>query len=91
MMLAGLIVQVRPFGLEEEVNDMVPVKPFTGATVTVDCATSPARASTLTGLAVTVKSVILTVIVVVRDNDPLDPVTTTEYEPTEPEQESVEV
>jgi len=62
-MLVGLRLQVRPAGETVEVNATVPVKAFTGATVIVDVAVAPARAVTLVGLAVTVKSRMLTVTV----------------------------
>jgi len=56
-------VQVRPVGVTEEVRATVPVNPFTGATVIVEVAATPALAATLVGLAVTLKSVMLTVTV----------------------------
>jgi len=62
-MLVGLRVHVKPAGETVEVRATVPVKPFTGATVIVEVAVAPARALTLAGLAVTVKSVIVKVIV----------------------------
>jgi len=76
-MLVGLRVQVRPAGETVEVNATVPVKALTGATVIVDVAVAPARAVTLVGLAVTVKSRMLTVTVAERLSDPLVPVTVT--------------
>jgi hypothetical protein len=39
-------------GLTVRTNDTVPVKPFTGATVIVEVAETPARVFTLGGLAV---------------------------------------
>ncbi len=61
-MLPGLNAQVRPVAGEMvEDRATVPVKPLTGATVIVDVAVAPARAATLVGLAVTVKSRTLTV------------------------------
>ena len=62
-MLVGDRVQVRPAGETAEVRATVPVKPFTGATVIVEVAATPAFAATVIGLAVTVKSVMLTVTV----------------------------
>jgi len=62
-MLVGVRVQVRPAGETVEVRATVPVNPFTGATVMVDVAAAPARAVTLVGLAVTVKSLMFTVTV----------------------------
>ena len=56
-MLVGLRVQVKPAGDTELVRATVPVKPLTGATVIVDVAAVPALTLTLTGFAVTVKSV----------------------------------
>ena len=76
-MLVGLRVQVRPAGETVEVNATVPVKALTGATVIVDVAVAPARAVTPVGLAVTVKSLMLTVTVAERLSDPLVPVTVT--------------
>jgi len=58
-------VQVRPEGDTVEVRATVPVKPFTGATVMVEVAAVPALTATLVGLAVTVKSVTITVTVAV--------------------------
>jgi len=62
-MLVGDRVQVRPAGETELVRATVPVKPFTGATVTVDVAVAPATTVALVGLAVTVKSLTVTVTV----------------------------
>ncbi len=64
-MLAGVRVHVRPAGETAEVRATVPVKPFTGATVMVEVAATPALTATLVGLAATVKSVMLTVTVAV--------------------------
>lgn len=64
-MLAGVRVQVSPAGLTEDVRATVPVKPCTGATVIVEVAAAPETAATLVGLAVTVKSVTVTVTVAV--------------------------
>jgi len=61
--LVGLKVHVNPAGETTDVSATVPVKPFTGATVIVEVAAAPARAVTLVGLAVTVKSLMLTVTV----------------------------
>ena len=47
-------MHVRPAGETVEVNAIVPVNPFNGATVIVEVAVAPARAVTLVGLAVTV-------------------------------------
>ena len=76
-MLVGLSVQASPAGETVEVNATVPVKPFNGATVMVDVAVAPARALTLVGLAVTVKSLTVTVTVAEWDSAPLVPVTVT--------------
>ncbi len=65
MMLAGVNVQARPAGETDDVSATVPVKPLTGATVIVEVAAAPARTVTLVGLAVTVKSLTLTVTVAV--------------------------
>ncbi len=56
-MLAGVRVQVKPAGDTALVSATVPVKPFTGATVIVEVAATPALTVTLVGDAVTVKSV----------------------------------
>ena len=50
----GLKEQVNPAGETVEDNATVPVKLFTGATLTVDVPVAPASAETLVGLAVTV-------------------------------------
>jgi len=70
-------VQVRPAGETAEVRATVPVNPFTGATVIVEVALAPTTAVTLVGLAVTVKSVTVTMIVAVWVIFPLVPVTIT--------------
>jgi len=64
-MLPGFRAQVRPAGETTEDRATVPVNAFTGATVIVDVAVAPARALTVVGLAVTVKS--LTLIVTVAE------------------------
>jgi hypothetical protein len=70
----------------------VPVKPFTGATVIVEVAAVPAVVVTEVGLAVTVKSVTVTVTVAVWDIEPLVPVTVTvKVTAVVDEQERVEV
>ena len=56
---------MRPVGETVDVRAAVPVKPFTGATVIVEVATVPAVVVTEVGLAVTVKSVTVTVTVAV--------------------------
>ena len=56
-MLLGVRVQVNPAGETELVSATVPVKPLTGATVTVEVAAVPAVVVTEDGLAATVKSV----------------------------------
>jgi hypothetical protein len=58
-------VQVRPAGETADVRATVPVKLFTGATVMVEVAAVPAVVVTAVGLAVTLKSVMLTVTVAV--------------------------
>ena len=58
-------MQVRPAGETVEARATVPVKPLTGATVIVELAAAPARTVTLVGLAVTVKSLTVTVTVAV--------------------------
>jgi len=77
-MLVGDRVQVKPAGETDEVSDTVPVNPWTGATVMVEVAAALASAVTLVGLAVTVKSLTVTVTVAECVSDPLVPVTVTE-------------
>jgi len=79
-MLVGLRVHVKPAGETVDVNATVPVKPLTGATVIVEVAVAPARAVTLVGLAVTVKSAAaptVTATVAEWESVPLVPVTVT--------------
>ncbi len=64
-MLVGVRVQVRPAGETEEVRATVPVNPWSGATVIVEPPAALASAVTLVGLAVTVKSLTVTVTVAV--------------------------
>jgi len=64
-MLLGVRVQVRPAGDTEDVRATVPVNPWRGATVMVEVAAALASAVTLVGLAVTVKSLTVTVTVAV--------------------------
>jgi hypothetical protein len=59
-MLVGDSVQVRPAGETDEVRATVPVNPWSGATVIVEVPAALARAVTLVGLAVTVKSLTVT-------------------------------
>ena len=70
-------MQVKPAGETDEVSDTVPVNPWTGATVMVEVAAALASAVTLVGLAVTVKSLTVTVTVAECVSDPLVPVTIT--------------
>jgi len=63
-MLEGVRVHVKP-PVVATVRATVPVNPFTGATVIVDVAAVPAVVVTAVGLAVTVKSVTITVTVAV--------------------------
>jgi len=56
-------VHVRPAGDTELVRATVPVKPLTGATVMVDVPLDPALTETVVGLALTVKSLTVTVTV----------------------------
>jgi hypothetical protein len=62
-MLVGVRVHVRPAGETDEVRATVPVKPWRGATVIVEAPAAFANAVTLVGLAVTVKSLTVTVTV----------------------------
>jgi len=68
---------VRPAGDTDDVRATVPVNPWSGATVMVDVALAPATTVALVGLAVTVKSLTVTVTVAVWDRAPLVPVTVT--------------
>ncbi len=68
---------VRPVGETVVARVTVPVKPFTGATVTVEIPVTPALTVTLAGLAVTVKSVTVYVTGAEWDREPLVPVTVT--------------
>jgi hypothetical protein len=52
----AVIVQTRLVEFVVTASVTVPVKPFTGATVIVELAVTPALTVTLVGLAVTVKS-----------------------------------
>ena len=90
-MLAGVRVQVRPAGETVDVRATVPVNPFTGATVIVEVAAVPALTLTLVGLAVTVKSLTVTVTVAECVRDPLVPVTVTVYTPAGPVQDRADV
>jgi len=91
-MLVGVRVHVRPAGETTEVRATVPVNAFTGATVIVEVAAAPARALTLVGAALTVKSRMLTVTIAERDSVPLVPVTVTvKVVAVVPVHESVEV
>jgi len=63
--LVGVRVHVRPAGLTEDVSATVPVNPSRLVTVIVDVAAALASAVALVGLAVTVKSWIVTVKVAV--------------------------
>ncbi len=76
-MLVGLRVQVNPVGDTVDVRATVPVNPFTGATVIVEVAVTPATTVALVGLAATVKSFTVTVTAAEWDREPLVPVTVT--------------
>ncbi len=74
--LPGVRVQVRPvLGDAEDERVTVPVKPLTPVTVIVELAGALARAVTDVGLAVMVKSCIVTLTVAEWDSVPLVPVT----------------
>jgi hypothetical protein len=64
-MLVGVSVQVKPAGLTADASATVPVNPLTGATVIVEVAAVPASTATVVGLAVTEKSVTVTVTIAV--------------------------
>ncbi len=76
-MLAGVRVQVNPAGATALVRATVPVKPFRGATGMVEVAAVLTVVVAAVGLAVTEKSVIVTVTVAVWVMLPLVPVTVT--------------
>ena len=59
-MLFGVRVQLRPAGETDNVKATVPVNPLTGSTMIVELVVALARAVTLVGLAVTVKSFAVT-------------------------------
>jgi len=63
--LVGVKVHVRPAGVTEDDRATVPAKPFKLVTVIVELAAAFARAVALVGLAVTLKSWIVTVTVAV--------------------------
>ncbi len=69
-------VQAKPAGVEAE-RLTVPVSPLRAVTVIVEVAVAPARALTLVGLAVMVKSVTISATVEEWVFDPLLPVTVT--------------
>ena len=75
--LVGLRVHVRPAGETVDVSATVPVNPFNGATVIVEVTAVPEFVATLVGLALTVKSLMVTVTVAAWDSAPLVPVTVT--------------
>jgi len=61
--LVGVRVHVRPAGATEDDRATVPANPFRLVTVIVDAAAVPALTATVVGLAVTLKSWIVTVTV----------------------------
>ncbi len=63
--LVGVRVHVKPAGVTEDVSATVPANPFRLVTVIVEVAAAFARAVALVGLAVTLKSWIVTVTVAV--------------------------
>ena len=65
VILLGVRVQVSPDGLADDVRVTVPVKPLTGATVTVEVAAVPTLTVVLVGMAETVKSVTTNAMVLV--------------------------
>jgi hypothetical protein len=76
--LLGVRVQTKPVaGDIVDVRATVPVKPFSGATVTVDEPATPALTVSAVGAAVTVKSWTLVVTVAEWESVPLVPVTVT--------------
>lgn len=76
--LAGLDEQERPVdGDTELVNETVPVKPLSGAIVTVDTTETPGVVLKKVGLANNWKSTIWTTIKLVCDSEPLVPVMAT--------------
>lgn len=77
MTLVGFTAQVNPGSDIDDVRLMVAVNPWSGATVIAEIAVAPASALTLFGLAVTVKSLTVTVTATAWDRDPLVPVTVT--------------
>jgi hypothetical protein len=76
-MLVLLSEHARPEGETEVVRVTVPVNPFSGLMVIVEVAVAPARADTLVGLVVTLKSVTMYVTVAEWVRLPSVPVTVT--------------
>jgi len=75
--LVGVRVHVKPAGVTDDDRVTVPVKPFRAVTVMVDVAAALASAVALVGLAVRLKSWIVTVTVAVWVRPLLEPVTVT--------------
>jgi len=85
-------VQVKPVdGDSEDVREIVPVNPLTGATVIVEVCWVPAVVVTEVGLALTEKSVTVIVTVAICVRLLLVPVTDTVYVPALPVHDSAEV
>lgn len=69
--LVGLRAQVNPGSDIDDARLMVAANPWSGATVIAEVAVAPASALTLFGLAVTAKSLTVTVTSAEWDRDPL--------------------
>ncbi len=90
--LTGLRLQVTPVeGDAEEDKPTVPVKPFLNVTIIVELPVVLTATDRLVGLAVILKSCMVTVTVAEWDRPPPVPVTVTVYTPPLPVQERVEV
>ncbi len=89
-MLDALSVHVRPVGDVVEASVIVPLNPFSEATVILDVAAMPALTLTPDGSVVTTKSCIVTVSAAVWVTPLLVPDIWTVYTPVAPEQDKVE-
>ncbi len=88
----GVRVQMSPLiGDTESARLRVPANPSTLATVRAGVPAAPAVRVMLEGLAVTLKSWTVKIIVVECDRDPVDPSTVTVYTPAVPLQERLDV
>jgi len=88
----GVKEQVIPVvGIDVTLRETLPLKDSTGVTVITEDPEVPDAKVKLEGLALTVKSCTVIMIVTERERDPLVPLTVTLYAPDVPEQDSIEV